>query len=206
MSGNVRYKVWIPFFRFCHVSEDKVLVTAPLVFGRGYLFDRSRRVVTIFRRIFGMSLTEMEVPFEMISDVEPRKYVRHIGGSGGGTISKAFELVTTLYGTERVFRIESPLFASGWKDRRRAERTQQVIRRVTGLEASMGTQMTQADEKDLQDYLLGRADAGEVNTEKLSSRQEWVRREHGIGWLLVVFGGIALFVVFCVVLAAILTS
>ncbi len=59
--------IWVPAFRRCRISEDKVEITHPLIFGRGFLFDRARQVVTIRRCLLGFTLSEEEIPFSHLS-------------------------------------------------------------------------------------------------------------------------------------------
>ena len=57
----------IPIFRRCWLGEDRIEVTPPLLFGSGFIFDRSRRVVTIRLCLFGRTLHKEELPFSDIT-------------------------------------------------------------------------------------------------------------------------------------------
>lgn len=75
-------------FRRCWVSEDRVELTHPLIFGRSFLFDRVRRKVTIRRCLLGVTLSRSEIPF---SDVTVRLRSHrvkdiHYGTDGSSTI------------------------------------------------------------------------------------------------------------------------
>ena len=59
--------IWIPYFRRCWVSEDRTELTHPIIFGRGFLFDRARQVVTIRQCLLGFTLSEEEIPFSHLS-------------------------------------------------------------------------------------------------------------------------------------------
>ena len=73
--------IWIPFFRRCWAGPDKVEVTHPIIFGRGFLFNRTRQVVTIRRCLFGLTLSKKEIPF---SDVTIRLSSRYQAPTSGG--------------------------------------------------------------------------------------------------------------------------
>ena len=76
------YTDWIPIglTRHCRVDEDKVEITHPVIFGRGFLFDGARQVVTIRRCLFGLTLSEQEMPF---SDVIMRCRKRRLQAREG---------------------------------------------------------------------------------------------------------------------------
>ena len=59
--------IWVPFFRLCRVGDDRVEITPPILFGRGFLFDRARQVVTIRRCLFGLPLSKEEFQFSGVS-------------------------------------------------------------------------------------------------------------------------------------------
>jgi len=88
--GQAGYTDWIrvPFFRRCWVGPDKVEVTRPLIFGQGFLFDRLRRVVTIRRYLFGVTLSEEEIEFSDLT-VRLRTVTKTDQGyiPGGGMIA-----------------------------------------------------------------------------------------------------------------------
>jgi len=66
--GSVEsYKIWIPFFRFCRVSEDTVEITPPILFGCGFVFDWIRQKVFISRQFLGIRGSKIEIPFSDIS-------------------------------------------------------------------------------------------------------------------------------------------
>ncbi len=75
------YSIWIPLFRICRVSDDKVVITPPLLFGRGYVFDRTRGTVSISRRLFGIPISKTQAPFEQITSLS-LKQVRTEGTQG----------------------------------------------------------------------------------------------------------------------------
>ncbi len=143
MGDLGRYRIWIPFFRFCHVSVDKVAVSAPLTGGRSYVFHGDIKIVTIATRLLGITVSRVEVPFANITGIELK--TTYSQGSGGGGIGAVgivpgyyFELImkldhigAELAGREQ-FWIENPDFFSAWKFRRRAERTEAAIRGVLG--------------------------------------------------------------------------
>ncbi len=58
--------MWIPILRWCRISKDSVTLTAPVLFGRGFLFDGSTRVVTIHRRWLGITISEEKVPITQV--------------------------------------------------------------------------------------------------------------------------------------------
>ena len=70
LIGNHRSKpspiIWIPLFHFCLLSQNKVVVTPPILFGRGYVFDGRRGIVSWCRRFIGILISETEVPFSNI--------------------------------------------------------------------------------------------------------------------------------------------
>ncbi len=59
--------IWVPFFRRCRVSENQVEITPPVIFGRGYVFDRARQMVTVRRCLLRRTLSEEEIPFSEVS-------------------------------------------------------------------------------------------------------------------------------------------
>ena len=67
MGSVESYQIWIPYFRFCRVSEDTVEITPPILFGCGFVFDRIRQKVLISRRFLGIRGSNIEIPFSDIS-------------------------------------------------------------------------------------------------------------------------------------------
>ena len=63
MGSVESYQIWIPYLRFCRVSEDTVEITPPILFGRGFVFDRVRQKVLVSRRFLGIRGSNIEVPF-----------------------------------------------------------------------------------------------------------------------------------------------
>jgi len=57
----------IPLFRLCRVREDRVLVSAPILFGGGYVFDRAQQAVTIRRQLVGIRISAVQIPFSDIA-------------------------------------------------------------------------------------------------------------------------------------------
>ena len=49
--------------RLCHVGASKVVVMPPIFFGRGYVFDGERQIISICRRLFGVPISRSEVRF-----------------------------------------------------------------------------------------------------------------------------------------------
>jgi hypothetical protein len=47
----------------CYFGEGKVVITPPVFFGRGYVFDGKRQVIEICRRVLGIPVAESEVRF-----------------------------------------------------------------------------------------------------------------------------------------------
>ncbi len=76
-------KVRIPFSRVCHLSDDEVVIPPPMLFGRGYQFDRRRQVVSISNRFLGFRTSYTQVPFSTITSIEVKKSY-HEGHSGVG--------------------------------------------------------------------------------------------------------------------------
>ena len=52
-----------PHFRLCYFGASKVVITPPLVFGRGYVFDGQRQSIEICRRVLGVPIAKSEVRF-----------------------------------------------------------------------------------------------------------------------------------------------
>ena len=77
--------------RVCRISDDEIRIPLPRLFGRGYLFDRMRQVVSISKRwIWHTSYTE--VPFSNINFIavaeiyhKGRDRFRDLWGSPGST-------------------------------------------------------------------------------------------------------------------------
>ncbi len=67
MGGAKSYQIWIPYFRFCRVSDDTVEITPPILFGCGFVFDRIGQKVSISRRFLGIHGSHIEIPFSDIS-------------------------------------------------------------------------------------------------------------------------------------------
>ncbi len=84
--------IWIPFFRRCWIGPDKVEVTHPIIFGRGFLFDGLRRVVTIRRCLLGRTLSEEEIPFSELY-MDTRRVVTDSLGTYGGDVSHRIHIV-----------------------------------------------------------------------------------------------------------------
>ena len=83
------YQIWIPFFRFCRVSEDKIEITPSIFFGCSFVFDSIRQAVFISRQILRVSISNIEVPFSDIScHLQSRDFSDSwVGGLGGGSYS-----------------------------------------------------------------------------------------------------------------------
>ena len=93
--GQARYTDWIrvPFFRRCWVGPDRIEVTHPIIFGRGFLFDGLRRVVTIRRCLLGRTLSEEEIPFsEFTMKRNVRRVVSDAGSTYGGTVTYRIDM------------------------------------------------------------------------------------------------------------------
>jgi hypothetical protein len=82
-------RIWIPFFRFCHVSEDKVVVTPPIVFGRGYVFDWQRRTVSVSRHFLGIPVSKIDIPLRKVRSLRVTETQRESSMlvSGAGMVS-----------------------------------------------------------------------------------------------------------------------
>jgi len=52
-----------PHLRLCHFGASKVVITTPIVFGRGYVFDGKRQLIEICRRVLGIPIAKSEVRF-----------------------------------------------------------------------------------------------------------------------------------------------
>jgi len=52
-----------PHLRLCYFGEGKVVITPPVFFGRGYVFDGKRQVIEICRRVLGIPIAKSEVRF-----------------------------------------------------------------------------------------------------------------------------------------------
>ncbi len=63
-------------FRRCWISADRVELTHPLIFGRGYLFDRTRQVVKIRRCLLGLTVSADEIPFSDVTVGLSSKHVK----------------------------------------------------------------------------------------------------------------------------------
>ena len=135
MAGE-KYSIWIPIFRICRVSDDKVVITPPVLFGRGYVFDRTRGTVSISRRLLGFPISKTQAPFEQITSLSVKGHYEegssgyltgstYVPGTPGGTF---FELTMKVGGKE--FKIEKPTILANWERRGRAERIKAAIRRV----------------------------------------------------------------------------
>ena len=79
--------IWIPLFRRCWVGPVKVEVTHPIIFGRGFLFDGLRRVVTVRRCLLGRTLSEEEIPF---SELTMHKFI--VVTHGGGFLEVTYRI------------------------------------------------------------------------------------------------------------------
>jgi hypothetical protein len=64
------------------VGPDRIEVTHPLIFGRAFLFDGLRRVVTIRRCALGITLSKQEMPFSEFT-LHKRRVVTDRGPYGG---------------------------------------------------------------------------------------------------------------------------
>lgn len=62
-SGVEHHWSLFPNLRLCYIGATKIVVTPPIVFGRGYVFDGKRQVVEICRRILGIPIARSEVAF-----------------------------------------------------------------------------------------------------------------------------------------------
>jgi hypothetical protein len=80
-------EIWITPVRRCWVHRDTVGISPPMLFGRGFLFDGTRQVVTVRRCLLRLPLSKQEIPF---SDVTVRvgtgSYRFGYGGEAGRTL------------------------------------------------------------------------------------------------------------------------
>jgi len=159
--------IWIPMFRYCRVTGDKVIVTAPILFGRGYIFDKNKQLVTIRRRLVGITISKIEVPFSRINALAVTRvwkegspatysYGMHYAGTPGGYF---FELVMTVAGNGE-FKIEKPDMFADWERRGRAERVEEAIRRLTEKPRLSKDHQISGTEFDEELYLLSRIGMG----------------------------------------------
>ncbi len=137
-----QYRFWISWFRWCAVSEDKVVVSPPLVFGSGYVFDRKKRIVSASLRIFGLPVSKTQIPFHDIMGLS--------GGGGGrrqdvnpfssvgplkSTVERNFFAVVMEAAHEKRKR-EFVIAEVNWASpRKRTQRILDAVRDVTGLTA-----------------------------------------------------------------------
>ena len=69
----------------CWVSDAKVEITPPAIFGWGLLFDRARQTVTVRRRLLGFTLSHHEIPFSDVTiDLDSDDYESPHGWIGLG--------------------------------------------------------------------------------------------------------------------------
>ena len=102
--------IWIPFFRRCWIGPDKVEVTHPIIFGRGFLFDRAKQVVTIRRYLLGLPLSTKEIPFSELT--MGKRKIAFDAGPYGGSVNYSVDISargqrfhTGFTGNERAFRV-----------------------------------------------------------------------------------------------------
>ena len=114
--------IWIPFFRRCLVGQGKVEVTPPIVFGRGFVFDGTRQVVSIRRRLLWMTLSEEEIPF---SELKIQRS-KHLLNPQQPALSDVGHKIN-LYARGEEFHIEFDYFSGG----ERATRVETAIREIS---------------------------------------------------------------------------
>ena len=93
--------MWIQFFRLCMVTEQKVVVTPPILFGRGYVFDRPRRTVRVSRCVLGLPISRMHIPYgsfrlRVRENERSVTHYTHIGGAGTFATGKSVKRVYTI--------------------------------------------------------------------------------------------------------------
>ncbi len=130
--------MWVKFFRLCIETEQKVVVTPPILFGRGYVFDRPRRIVKVSRCIMGIPMSRIRIPFGSfrLRVRENERTVYKGGGSAyGGPYAPESKSVKRVYTV--AMRIPGQLqeldVAHFDFDKLRAERLLSAIRRVTAF-------------------------------------------------------------------------
>lgn len=119
--------IWVPFVRRCWVGEDRVELTPPLIFGRSYLFDGTRQVVTIRRCLLGRTLSEEEISFSDVT-IRPRK--RHNretspDGSSRELTPIQFIDITVVHGKANTF--------GGFRGVRGEERPRRILEAIEKL-------------------------------------------------------------------------
>ena len=60
-------RFWVPLFRCCKVGDERVAVSPPLLFGRGYVFDRSKQTVSVTRAFLRVPLSRVQIAFRYIT-------------------------------------------------------------------------------------------------------------------------------------------
>ena len=128
------YSIWIPIFRICRVSDDKVVITPPVLFGRGYVFERTQGTVSISRRLLGIPISKTLAPFEQITSLS----VTRVWRKGTPGYSSPYMLTGSVpatpggwsYGLTMRVGGEEFKIGRGWQRRGRVARIEAAIRRV----------------------------------------------------------------------------
>lgn len=68
-KSRLPYSFWVEYFRRCRVNEHTVEITPPLLFGRGYIFDRDQRTLSMSRHFLRIPLSKIDVPFLRVTYV-----------------------------------------------------------------------------------------------------------------------------------------
>ena len=130
--------MWLPWLRWCRISENKVSVSPPVLFGRSYVFNRSRQIVTITRRVFGIPVSKLDVQFGDIVSVGVRETLEsvNVGMAGQPQLLPRYSLAMRVADYNERFEIAryDPfwLIVSTTKARRWSDRIESAIREITG--------------------------------------------------------------------------
>jgi hypothetical protein len=136
MLNKEYHSIRIGFIRRCRMSGDKVVVDSPILWGRGFVFDRHRLTASLYSRFLGIPISKREVPFSHITNLQVREVVENPFWQEAGMPGYLFfAVIMKLVDFREELKIAKIQFSKKNKEeaKKRAEWIETVIRSATGI-------------------------------------------------------------------------
>ena len=125
----------------CRISVDKVMVDPPILWGRGFVFDRHKLTTLLCNRFLGFLISKAEVPFSHITHLQVREVVENpflenpFWKQEGNPGYLFFVVLMKVANYREELQIAKIQFSEKNKEeaQKRAEQIETAIRAVTGI-------------------------------------------------------------------------
>ena len=136
MLNKGHHTIRIDLIRLCRISADKVMVDPPILWGRGFVFDRHKLTTLLYNRFLGFLISKAEVPFSHITHLQVREVVEHPFWQQEGMPGYLyFAVLMKVANYREELQIAKIQFSKENKEeaQKRAEQIETAIRAVTGI-------------------------------------------------------------------------